>query len=770
MRRRATKPVIEEVEYGEAKVEFLIQDENGEWHHPTYKEVSRREYNSKRIRYIHHRMGMPFKLIPSCSDFVQKSSGKDWLMELYKEVVRPEGQDVLIRPWKNEQANRFLFSMFLALNKKRKAGDLEGYWKLGFRLLKSHVYQVSALNYVLPGWESGKVDESYWPLPKVVSLLEEVKKLAESKSEQIDIRRVYIPKDKSQPLSEENVRPLGVPSPAWRIYLHMLNNLIVWSRKGKFGSQHAYLPGRGVGTCWQALIGELSNPKWKYIAELDFTGYFDNVRHDGIYEVLTKRLRYPDQVAKHLVRMCKSLVKLNAVDLMEEPDRGVRKNLDGSPNPGFREDSGLPITEFKEYGVPQGAAISVSLATLVADYLTEKDQMDRQLWLPKTKRVASWASIFYADDFIVFSESPFELINLDRPDRGCILKLKKCKWLMREGRWETDKFKFLGLWYIPGTETAPAQIRAGTRKGSTLPLDPHHQELAWLLSKRERLMDKYEGTDLEEYLHREELKLPIEEWLETERRNLIRTKNQLNEILSEKWTGWILSKLYSGQWDPIKYEVPKFKWTKGSWLSHRWQEYREENKPDLYWSHNPPQWHPSHPYVKWNEHYLKLASKLTINTLSDWVRVLPRIKKNWIEATLLEEELEIEIKRANSSSFACHDITVNWLRVKEKVKEKLSPPKYQRSTRTARTLKTLIKSRPDLLALYLNKVESSLKLAPGVTLLESLKKAQVKYDLKEELSSPVITPPRQNLEETLPSPLDCEWQGQERDVDLLANK
>lgn len=72
--------------------------------------------------------------------------------------------------------------------------------------------------------------------------MEEVKRLVREKATVIDFKRVYIPK------GDGRMRPLGVPTLAWRVYLHMLNNLVVWHRTGREGTQHAYFPGRGVHT------------------------------------------------------------------------------------------------------------------------------------------------------------------------------------------------------------------------------------------------------------------------------------------------------------------------------------------------------------------------------------------------------------------------------------------------------------------------------------------------------------------------------------------
>lgn len=61
-------------------------------------------------------------------------------------------------------------------------------------------------------------------------------------------------------------------------------------------------------------------PKWDYIYEIDLTGFFDNVTHQGLNDYM-KKLGYPQEEIKRLINMCKSIVKLTNVDLIEEPDR-----------------------------------------------------------------------------------------------------------------------------------------------------------------------------------------------------------------------------------------------------------------------------------------------------------------------------------------------------------------------------------------------------------------------------------------------------------------
>jgi retron-type reverse transcriptase len=85
-------------------------------------------------------------------------------------------------------------------------------------MMKTDVFLVSSFNHVAHGWEKTMKPR------KVRRLLQEVRKMIQHLPIALDYKRVYIPKDPRNPKGA--LRPLGVPTVAWRIYLHMWNVLV----------------------------------------------------------------------------------------------------------------------------------------------------------------------------------------------------------------------------------------------------------------------------------------------------------------------------------------------------------------------------------------------------------------------------------------------------------------------------------------------------------------------------------------------------------------
>ena len=133
-----------------------------------------------------------------------------------------------IERYKNRRMNRYVKYQIERLNKSRY--NPIKFWRLAEGLMRSTSYITICYNAVHPKWYKTKSYGTVW---------KEVERLVK-----LDVRKylykvVLIPK---LPGSKE-LRPIGVPSSAWRVYLHAVNNLLmIWLSLYIPASQHGFYP------------------------------------------------------------------------------------------------------------------------------------------------------------------------------------------------------------------------------------------------------------------------------------------------------------------------------------------------------------------------------------------------------------------------------------------------------------------------------------------------------------------------------------------------
>jgi hypothetical protein len=418
----------------------------------------------------------PWKRIPSIWRFEIHLAVHDWLLLLFNLFKRYDSATTLYA-WKNGKANKYIDYMFRRLEKQVKHELYEDASKTMWLTMNSHSYQVCCLNYVAKGWYKSM------ELNEVKRVMRNISKLVKQKATKIDYKRVYL----EEPTK---FRPLGVPTLAWRVYLHMYNNLVTqWRMVSEKGNQHAYLPGKGVISAWENLFTLLHTEPNIY--EADFKGFFNNVTHEGIDYVLWE-IGFPQAERDFMRELNGSIPKLTSDDKIHEPDRNfpflssgkfnpeagmeqfpgliLRETIGSAlPNPFALDDDGrppliryngelyepdeliwirskerasnlmgIPIIQgiTKDKGVPQGAPTSCSLATLSLRYLEKLYKI-----------------LFYADDVIYFPKDPNadHVRALSDFNRGLIVHEGKSKLVKRNHEWLTDSIKFLGFRYYPET-------------------------------------------------------------------------------------------------------------------------------------------------------------------------------------------------------------------------------------------------------------------------------------------------------------------------------
>lgn len=279
----------------------------------------------------------------------------------------------------NGAMNKYLVYMFKVLNKNRANGRI--YWNIGLLLLGSSVsFRISCLKRIMPKWYK----TAQWK--RIQRMFKKYSKL--------DIKN-YIYKQVMIPKTDGSLRPLGVPSPEWRLLLAGLNMLLLtFFSLYQHPHQHGYLPNRGTDTAWSQMESEILNKKNIY--DFDLMKFFDSVDLTNLRNVLADK-----EMPAHLI---KSLIGWNRV-----PPQNVDKSTPLTWNSVLEENNSktlygrLPSKE-KEYyeslelrknwstdynfyhGVAQGSAISPTLSTLILIpelLLKERDDL---------------TAIMYADD------------------------------------------------------------------------------------------------------------------------------------------------------------------------------------------------------------------------------------------------------------------------------------------------------------------------------------------------------------------------------------
>jgi hypothetical protein len=240
----------------------------------------------------------------------------------------------------SKRANRWVYHQI----KRIKSGKYQGesLVRIIHQLIRSRSFQVMFFNKVFPGW--------YWrfSVSHALKLFNRVTEMCWTNPTDVELKRVYIPKG-----ATGKTRPLGVPTPGWRVYSAMWGSIVEALVVDKMPeNQHGFVPERGIHTAWLEILK--SHIQNEDIFEYDLASFFNTVDQREFQQDLL-RMGIPVSMASYLYLCNQSKPSSIKMDSSEPVENMFEKGTDPELNSTTkwydlseeaRRDSGYPYMGF----------------------------------------------------------------------------------------------------------------------------------------------------------------------------------------------------------------------------------------------------------------------------------------------------------------------------------------------------------------------------------------------------------------------------------------
>jgi len=440
----------------------------------------------------------PFKKLPNVRNFRVLIQEYDPIF-LNHGIMKRLPADFQYENYTNRKFNKYMEHQL----KRMSHATPQVYWAMANQLIKrSNVFLVMSLNHVYPKWQRNM------GLSSVVRLALEIRRIAQMPYAKLDYKRVYIEKANKQ------WRPLGVPTPTWRVYLHMLNQLMVNfldSRNLLHDQQHGFRPRRGTLTAWKTVLEKVIVAR--DIFEFDLKKFFDLVSLDKISSILIRK-GIPVNLVRQLYYINASAVKIKGDRKLNEFEHMMKRLIMNNSTPDEVINHNRPISYmYRLRGVPQGANTSPLLASLILEDGILNRGMD---------------AVMYADDGIYYGDldQPIITPNSGMLEGNIYFNLGKSGWVKKDGIWKKP-LKFLGLEYDGNNDI----LKASTRLGSDLVFDKFN------------LVKEITPPESKEVIIED-----FESWGRTGMKYSV-TETDWETFVRSKIAGFIQARLYAGDWN-----------------------------------------------------------------------------------------------------------------------------------------------------------------------------------------------------------------------------